>query len=79
MICQVCYSGSSEKQKSSWDCVSKDFIRGNACVSEMEREPEKRRKNCQTRKPSEQDMNLILRERKSEKKLNGSVLESCTI
>lgn len=42
MICQVCYSGSSEKQKSSWDYVFKDFIRGNACVSEMERGPEKK-------------------------------------
>lgn len=74
MICQLCCSGSSEKQKSSRDYVSKDFIRGNACVSEMEREPEKRWKSCQTRKPSEQEVKLILSERKSERKLNGSVL-----
>lgn len=35
MICQVCYSRSSEKQKSNSDETCKDFIRGNARVSEI--------------------------------------------
>lgn len=56
-----------------------DFIRGNACVSEMGRDPEKRCKSRQTRKSSDQEASLTLNERESEKKLGGSILDSCAI
>lgn len=56
--------------------MSKDFVRENTCVSEMEREPEERWKSCQTKKPSDQEANLILSEKKSERKLGESVLDS---
>ena len=44
MICKLCCSESSEKQKSNWDEMSKDFMRENACVSETERESGKKKK-----------------------------------
>lgn len=59
--------------------MCKDFIRGDACVSEMERELEKTMKVLSDQEALNREGSLILSERQRDRKLGGSVLNSHTI